>query len=174
MASTVERMRSARYNPDTGEVVTPMDVHTAEITEGDTDLDLAEQEGKATQKNPMKTQEQSRPDPNFLQKHLKIHDDNMVSTFREVGVGNSTVGSLSPSRNFNPIPSNVTPSTLFQSTPAMVNQEMIQMITEKVLKSLRVSQVQQESHPNPSRRLYQSPDPGRAENPPGDTENTKE
>ncbi len=59
--------------------------------------------------------------------------------------------SLTPSNKFVPISSNVTSSTLLQSTKPASVQEMVQMITQQVLMNLQLNQAQ---------KMGTSPKPG--------------
>ncbi len=82
---------------------------------------------------------QSCPDLTYLQKHLQIHDDDMISTFQDGGMENSIIANLTSTKQFNPISSKITPSTLFHSTNLPPDKEMIQSIMEQVLERLWVS-----------------------------------
>ncbi len=88
-----------------------------------------------------------KPDPYFLKKNLWIHDDDTVSTFYEGDTGESLIVSMEPSQWFNPIPSDVTPSTLSKSTE--VPPEVLASITKQVYQKLIIEFSREVANPNP-------------------------
>ncbi len=67
-----------------GEILTPMNTHIAWIDKGNKELILAEDEEKRnSQKGMNNEQDTKRLNAGVLQRHLQIHDDDLVSLFHE-------------------------------------------------------------------------------------------
>ncbi len=122
--SAVECMRSAQIDPEIGGVITPMEAHTMEVMEGDTDFDLEGQQEDSIPEMLVENGPSSiRPDPTFLQRCLPIHDNGTISTFCKGGTDNYRVEILTWSRCFNPYSRFITPSTLSQLLNPLQDQE---------------------------------------------------
>ncbi len=76
-------MQTAKYNVESGDILSPMDAYISAVEAVDVGFNLECKKDKDKEKMKEDKKQGEKPNPNFLQQ-LQIHDDDTVSTFQKV------------------------------------------------------------------------------------------